>query len=68
MGNQHLRNARASGIRPGTFIKARGSGAHATITVEGSDTDGPSVSGIALDAKALDNFIVRLQNIRKHLR
>jgi hypothetical protein len=65
------RNATVTGIKPGTFIKARnskvGRGGYATIVIEGSDEDGPSIAAIAIDGPGLDQLIQRLTNMRKVL-
>jgi hypothetical protein len=65
------RNATVTGIKPGTFIKARnskvGRGGYATLVIEGSDEDGPSIAAIVIDGPGLDQLIQRLTNMRKVL-
>ena len=51
----------------GEFIKARLSGDHVTLVVEGRDQDGPSVSGIGIDLPGIDKLIKRLTNLRDAL-
>lgn len=67
MSRRSLRRATVPGIRPGTFVKTylRAGRGHVTIVVEGSDQDGHSVSGIALDATGLAQLIERLTNLQR---
>lgn len=44
----------------GEFIRAKMSGDHITIWIEGRDEDGPSVSGTSLDETTLEELITRL--------
>jgi hypothetical protein len=51
----------------GTFVKARMTGEHVTLTIEGRDSDGPSVAGMSLSIDGVDRLLVRLTNVRAAL-
>lgn len=60
------RNAFITGIN-GAFATVRLSRGHATVVVEGRDSDEPSVAGIGLTLPNVDQMITRLTNVRDAL-
>lgn len=66
---RNMENGFIDGIRGG-FLRTRldQNEKKLTIWIEGSDSDGPSVSGIGLDQKNLEKLIKRLSNSLIELR